>query len=77
MWNTNTLWFEVAIVCGMTAFGSIFMGHFEEGASKLRRALKLVIVNAIVVLLSYYAGRVWAFGFLGLMFLAVLYIHII
>ncbi|HKB43053.1 MAG TPA: hypothetical protein VKC90_01640 [Chitinophagaceae bacterium] len=28
--NINTLWFEVAIVCGITAFGSIFFGHFEE-----------------------------------------------
>jgi hypothetical protein len=77
MWNTNTLWFEVAVVCGMTAAGGILMGHFEEGASKWRKLLKLIIVNLIVVLLSYYAGRAWAFGFLGLMLLAVLYIHII
>lgn len=25
----DTRWFEVAIVCAVTALGSIFLGHFE------------------------------------------------
>lgn len=73
--NTDTLWLEIALVCGITAVGSIFFGHFEEHTPKLRRVLKLILINTVVVLLSVYAGRAWSFGFLGLMLLGVLYIH--
>lgn len=73
--DIDTLWFEVAIVCGITAFGSIFFGHFEEHTPKLRRVLKLLFFNVLVVLLSIYLGRAWSFGFLGLMILGIVYIH--
>jgi hypothetical protein len=75
MLSTNTLWFEIAIVCVVFAFGNIFMGHFEEQTPKWRRALKVVAINIIICSLSYYAGRVWSFGFLGVLILAVLYVH--
>ena len=73
--NINTLWFEVAIVCGITAFGSIFFGHFEEHTPKYRRVLKLILFNVVVVLLSKYLGRIWSFGFLGICLLGVVYVH--
>ena len=73
--DIDTLWFEVAIVCGITAFGSIFFGHFEEHTPKFRRVLKLLFFNVLVVLLSIYLGRAWSFGFLGLMVLGIVYIH--
>jgi hypothetical protein len=73
--STDTLWFEIAIVCGIFAFGGIFFGHFEEHTPKWRRVLKLFLFIAVVVLLSEYAGRAWALCFLGLMLLGVLYIH--
>jgi L-asparagine transporter-like permease len=75
MFSTNTLWFEIAIISIIFAFGNIFMGHFEEQTPKWRRALKVVVVNSIMCSLSYYAGREWAFGFLGIMLLAVIYVH--
>jgi hypothetical protein len=75
-WRTDTLWLEVAIVCGLTAFGSIFFGHFEEGTWKWRRVLKLAMTNIITVSLSALFGRFWAFGFLGFMLAAVLVIHL-
>lgn len=71
----NTLWFEIAVVCGITAIGSIFFGHFEEHTPWYRRLIKLVFFNAVVVLLSYYLGRAWSFGFLAIMLLGVVYIH--
>jgi hypothetical protein len=74
-WRTDTLWLEVAIVCGLTAFGSIFFGHFEEETPKWRRVLKLVAMNIITVALSALLGRPWAFGFLGLMLAAVVVVH--
>ena len=73
--DTDTLWLEIAVVCGLTAFGSIFFGHFEEHTPKFRRVLKLILFNLIVVLISKYLGRVWSFGFLGIMLLGVAYIH--
>jgi hypothetical protein len=73
--NIDTLWFEIAMVCGLTAFGSIFFGHFEEHTPKFRRVLKLLMFILIVVLISKYAGRVWALGFLGALLLGVVYIH--
>jgi len=75
-WRTDTLWFEVALICGMTAVGSILLGHFEEGATKRRRVLKLITTNVITVLLSAMLGRAWTFGLLGLMLAAVLVIHL-
>ncbi len=71
----NTLWFEIALVCGITAFGSIFFGHFEEHTPKIRRVAKLILLILVTVLLSKYLGRAWSFGFLGLMILGILYIH--
>jgi hypothetical protein len=73
--STDTLWFEIAIVCGITAFGSIFFGHFEEHTPKYRRVLKLILFNVVVVLLSKYLGRAWSFGFLSLCVLGVVYVH--
>lgn len=73
--DIDTLWFEIAVVCGITAAGSIFFGHFEEHTPKLRRVLKLVGFNVGIVLLSVFLGRAWSFGFLGLMLLAIVYIH--
>lgn len=75
--DINTLWFEVAVVCGMFAFGNIFFGHFEEHTPKIKRVLKLILFNVAVVLLSNYLGRAWAFGFLGILFLAIIYVHAI
>lgn len=74
-WRTDTLWFEVAIVCGLTAFGSIFFGHFEEGTPKWRRVLKLAMTNIIAVSLSALLGRHWTFGLLSLMLAAVVVVH--
>jgi hypothetical protein len=75
MWNMDTLWFEVAVVTGIFAVGSIFFGHFEERTPRWRKVLKLVLFIAITTALSAFLGRAWAFGFLGLCLLAVLYIH--
>jgi hypothetical protein len=44
----DTLWFEVAVVSSMFAFGHIFFGHFEERTPRWRKALKLVAFIALV-----------------------------
>jgi hypothetical protein len=70
------MWFEVAVVSTMFAVGNILCGHFEEGASKWRRLLKMALVMAAAVTVSAYLGRTWFWAFLVAMLLPALYIHL-
>jgi hypothetical protein len=58
------MWFEVAVVMTIFAFGNIFFGHFEERTPKWRRALKIPLFVGLVLAISSTAGRAWAMGFL-------------
>ena len=75
MWSTNTLWFEVAVVSIFFTLGHILFGHFEERAPKWRKLLKFVVTMLIVLSISTYAGRIYAFAFLALGLIPVVYIH--
>lgn len=68
-------WFEVAVVCGLVAIGTILMGHWEAGTPKWRRILKIFIMSGLSVLISATAGRAGFFAFLGVILLLVLLIH--
>jgi hypothetical protein len=59
------MWFEVAVVMTIFAFGNIFFGHFEERTPKWRRALKVLVFLALVLALSRLLGRAWAIGILA------------
>jgi len=76
MGDMDSLWFDVAIVMGIFAFGTILFGHFEEHKPKWRRILKVVIVSTIVVTVSATIGRAWAFGLLALPLVAAMVIHV-
>ncbi len=76
MWNLDTLWFEVAIVMAIFALGNILFGHFEEHRPKWRRLGKIVLFLGIVLGVSIFFGRFWAFMLLALMFVFVLSIHV-
>jgi len=75
MWHTDTLWFDVAIVTIGFLLGHIFLGHFEERSPKWRKLLKYIVTTGIVVTISIYVGRVYAFSLLGLALIPVIYIH--
>jgi len=75
MWNTNTLWFEIAIVSILILLGHIFLGHFEERSPAWRKLLKYLATLAIIISLSVFLGRTVAFTILGLTFIPVIYIH--
>ncbi len=77
MWNTNSLWFEVAIVSTITAVGSMIFSHFEERTPKWRKILKFLFFVLAIPLISATLGRMWSFAFLALMILVVLFIHAI
>ena len=76
MWDTSSLWFDVAIVMGIFAVGGILFGHFEEHKPKWRRILKVAIVLTIFVIVSSTFGRPWALGLLTLPLAAALVIHV-
>jgi hypothetical protein len=77
MWNTESLWVEVAVVSTITAVGSIFFGHFEERTPKWRKVLKLLSFIIGTTVISAAAGRIWAFTFIGISLLIVVYVHAI
>lgn len=69
------MWYEIAIVSSIFAIGNIFFGHFEELTPKWRRLLKFILVTALLVAISYYAGRTWFHISLLISALLVLIIH--
>jgi hypothetical protein len=75
MWNTDSIWFEIAVVSMIFALGNILMGHFEEQTPKIRRVGKYLLILLIVCSLSVCLGRTLALSFLSLFILPVLYIH--
>jgi len=75
MWSTETIWFDLAVVFGIFAFGNILFGHFEEHKPKMRRVAKLLLVSIAVAVLSMYGLRWVAFAALGVLALAALYVH--
>jgi len=75
MWNTNSLWFEIAIVTIFILLGHIFLGHFEERSPKWRKVAKWLATVIIIVSLSVFFGRTIAFVILGIALIPVVYIH--
>jgi hypothetical protein len=77
MWNTESLWFEVAFVSFFLLMGHIFLGHFEERTPKLRKFGKAVTSLVLMVVLSFFFGRLIAFSVFGLLLIPVFYIHLV
>ena len=75
MWRTDTYWFDVAIATTVLMIGHLYFGRFEEHRPRWRRLLKSVLVVAIIVGITAWAGRMWMFVFLGVGAVGVLIIH--
>ena len=69
------MWMDVAIVATVFAVGNILFGHFEEGAPKWRRVVKLLLTLGLVGLVSAKLGSVWAYVLIGAMLLGAVVIH--
>jgi hypothetical protein len=72
---TDSLWFEVAIIASIFAFGYIFFGHFELYMPKWKKVLKIVVFAALACTISALFGRTWFFVMLGVLASFVLAIH--
>ena len=77
MWDTNTVWFEISVVCGTIALGHILLGHFEERTPRLKKFGKFIGALILVTYLSKYFGQGIALLVYGLLYIPVLWIHII
>ncbi len=75
MWQTSTLWFEVAIVSIIFAVGNILFGQFEERTPKWRRVGKYLLVTLIICLLSVSFGRTTAMIVLASSIIPIIYVH--
>jgi hypothetical protein len=75
MWSTESLWFEVAIVSMIYAFGNILMGQFEERTPKLRRVGKYILTLLIICAISFFFGRIYAMTLLAVFIIPLLYVH--
>jgi hypothetical protein len=75
MWDTKTIWFEIAIVSIFFLLGNIYLGHFEERSPKWRKVLKYIVTVAIIVSISLIAGRTYALITLVLSVIPVIYVH--
>jgi predicted MFS family arabinose efflux permease len=76
MWSTDSLWFDLAVVMSIFAFGNVLFGRFEDHKPRGRRVLKVAMVSTAVLLLSATVGRQWSFGLIGVMLLAAAWVHI-
>jgi hypothetical protein len=73
--SLNTLWFEIAVMTSIFAFGQVFFGHFERHTPKWKRVLKIPVFIVLACTISAIFGRVWFFSFLGILCLAVTFVH--
>ena len=70
MWSTDSRWFDVAAFTALWAVLVVAFGRFEEHKPAWRRLLKLAILLVLLLVLVENAGRLVAYGVLGLMLLA-------
>jgi hypothetical protein len=75
MWRTDTYWFDVAIATTVLMLGHLYFGRFEEHRPRWRRLLKSLLLVALLVGTTAWAGRPWMFVGLGMIGVGVLIIH--
>lgn len=76
MWERQSAWFDLAIVFGVFAIGSVLFGRFEQHKPRGRRVAKVIVVSALYVLLAQGVGRPWAYGLLALFGALAAYVHL-
>jgi hypothetical protein len=75
MWGPTNYWFDFSIFFGCYLLGAICFGRFEDWKPRWRRVLKAVIATAVFWAMLQFGGRELAWGTMGVLLLAVTYIH--
>jgi uncharacterized membrane protein len=76
LFNTNTVWFEIALITSIFAIGQIFFAHFEIKTPKWKKLLKILFFIAFSCTISVSFGRLWFFVLLVFLTAFVSFIHI-
>lgn len=71
----NTLWFEVAVMAGISSLGQSFFARFAVQTPSWKRVLKLVLFTALACTVSVTLGRARFFVLLGVLAVAVTLVH--
>jgi hypothetical protein len=77
MWQTDTRWFDVAVVMTIFAVGNILFGRFEEHKLRWQRLLKVAVVLGAVVGLASTVGRVWAYAPIVVLLGVAAWVHLV
>lgn len=75
MWDTNTHWFDVAVVMTVFMLGHLCFGRFVEHQSRARRLLKSSVGVGLLVATTAWGGRTWMYLLLASIVAAVAVVH--
>lgn len=75
MWGRQTAWFDLAVILGVFALGSVLFGRFEQHKPRARRVAKVVLVSALYVGIAQGAGRLWSGLFLAAVAVGAAVVH--
>jgi len=76
MWERTSAWFDLAVILGVFAVGTVLFGRFEQHKPRARRLLKVVLMSALYVWIAQGAGRRWAGVFLGVAAVSAGIVHL-
>ena len=77
MWNTETYWFDLALILGIFAVGNILLGHFEEHKPKWLRLLKVGVFIGVALGFSALQMRWLTYLVIALFTMGAAYIHLV
>ena len=75
MWTTATRWFDVATFSTLWVVLVLVFGHFEQHKPAWRRFTKFAVLLVLLLALVETAGRLVAYGLLGLLLAAGASLH--
>ena len=75
MWSTDSRWFDVAAFSTLWVVLTVVFGRFEQHKPAWRRLSKWAALLVLVLVLADTAGRLVAYGVLGLLLIAGALFH--
>jgi hypothetical protein len=75
MWSTDSRWFDVAAFTTLWVVLVVAFGRFEQHKPAWRRLSKFAVLLVLLLVLVETAGRLVAYGVLGLLLMAGTSIH--
>ncbi len=76
MWSIDTNWFDVALIMGIFAIGSVLFGRFEEHKPRSRRLLKIAVVLTAALGIAEMFGRAAEYALLAIPLIGAAYVHL-